>query len=219
MKVDKKRKGIVDTSKAQSEKVRFGAPCGPRITESENYDGRTPIKWPGHEAVAQYLAAPKSRREFKSDSDLAKHFQVDRMTIHRWKNAPDVIKRAHWLSMQNKMVGDTIARREYVSIIEKAVELAKNGNIPAMKFCAERAFPEDYRTEKSRISSSSIAEVLERSREEHIKNGEIMTPTWLKERAKRLGYPPVPPVKVQTEPEAEPKAVNLNTGDENGELP
>ena len=202
MKIDKKRKGIAAAPKAQSEKVRYGAPCGPRITESENYDGRTPIEWPGHETVAQYLAAPKSLREFKSDSDLAKHFQVNRMTVHRWKNAPDVIKRAHWLSMQNKMIGDIIARREYPSFMERAVELALKGNIPAMKFCAERAWPEDKRTEKSGTSSSSLEEVLERAEREYRKHYDTMTPTWLKERAKRLGYPPVPPATAPMGPEA-----------------
>jgi hypothetical protein len=203
MKVDKKTKGIVDAPKAQSEKVRYGAPCGPRTTESENYDGRTPMKYPGHEVVAQYLAAPKSLREFKSDNDLAKHFHVNRMTIHRWKIAPDVIKRAHWLSIQNKMVGDTIARREYPSIMKRLVELAMKGNIPAMKLCAERAWLDDKRAEKSDVSSPSLEELLKRSREEHIKNGEMMTPTWLKERQKRLANKPVPPANGLTEPEGE----------------
>lgn len=47
------------------------------------YDGHEPLEYPGHEAVAQYLAAPESLREFKSFSDLANHFHVSRMTIHR----------------------------------------------------------------------------------------------------------------------------------------
>jgi len=61
--------GMMGSAKAQPEKIRYGAPDGPRPEGSENYNGHTPIEWAGLEAVAQYLAAPKSLREFKSDNE------------------------------------------------------------------------------------------------------------------------------------------------------
>jgi hypothetical protein len=128
-------------TEAQLEKVGFGAPPRSRKSRSENYDGHQPLEYSGLEAVAWHLATPKSLREFKSDSDLARHFHVARITIHRTKKDIDVIKRAHWLSMRNKLAGDLILRCEYPSIIEKVVELAKKGNIKAMDFCADPAFP------------------------------------------------------------------------------
>jgi hypothetical protein len=151
------------------EKPEFGAPNGPRQPRNEKYDGHEPLEYPGHEAVARHLATPMSEREFKSDSDLADHFHVTRMTIHRTKKDIDVIKRAHWLSRRNRLAGELVARREYPSIIEKAVHMAKEGNIKAMEFCAKRAFPGD----QEQADLLSLEEFVALSEEEP-----LAFPTW-----------------------------------------
>jgi hypothetical protein len=74
---------------------------------------------------------------------------MTRITIHRAKKDIDVIKRAHWLSMRNKLAGDLVARREYPLIVEKAAEIAKEGNVKAMEFCAKRAWPGDQELTES----------------------------------------------------------------------
>jgi hypothetical protein len=201
---------------AQSEKIRYGAPDGPRKNRRQYYDGREPLEFPGHEATAWFLGLPERLKEYRSVAALARHFNVTRVTVYRWMQDSDVLKRADSISMQNKIAGNLVARREYISIIERAVELAKEGNIKAMEFCADRAFPEDNQANKSGISSSSLEEVLERSRLQHIKHRELMTPTWVKERAKRLasGNPPVAamsyvePPKPNAEPAPEGAPVN-----------
>lgn len=183
---DQNHQGNVEVPKSESEKIRYGAPDGPRPEGSENYNGHTPIEWPGLEAVAQYLAAPKPLREFKSDNDLAKHFHVTRMTIYRWKHHPDVVKRVYWIASNYRLVGDLMVRINWPQITQKVYEEAMDGNIAAAKFCEEIAWRQEKRQEKSEISPYSLEEVLERSRKQHIRNAELMTPTWVKERAKRL---------------------------------
>jgi hypothetical protein len=137
-----------------SEKVRYGAPDGPRQKRREKYDAREPLDYPGHEAVAQFLATPKSDREFKSLTALANHFHVTRMTVHRWKQDIEVMQRAHWLSMRNQMAGDLVARSEWPQIMETAVQLAKAGDVQAMKFCESRAWPDELRVEHSQLSAT-----------------------------------------------------------------
>ena len=181
-------------------------PDGPRKDRRKYYDGQEPLEFLGHEAAAWFLALPKAQLDFKSIAALAKHFNVTRVTVYRWIQDIDVMKRADSLSMQNKIAGNLAARREYVSIIEKAVEMAKEGNINAMKFCVDLAFPEDKQAKKSGISSASLEEVLERAEIEHVKHREIMTPTWLKERAKRLANEPVSSAMELMKQEAEPEA-------------
>jgi hypothetical protein len=136
------------------EKVRYGAPDGPRQKGREKYDGREPLDYEGHEAVAQFLATPKSDREFESLTALADHFNVTRMTVHRWKQDVEVMQRANWLSLCNQMAGDLVARREWQQIMEKAVELARAGDVQAMKFCESRAWPEELPVEHSQVSKT-----------------------------------------------------------------
>jgi hypothetical protein len=213
---NQKDQGIVEAPNSLSTEIRFGGPNGPRQPRNEKYDGHQPLEYPGLEAVAQHLATPKSLREFKSDSDLAKHFHVTRMTVLRAKKDIDVIKRAHWLSMRNILIGDVVVRREFPSIAEEVTEMAKERNIAAMKLCIELACREDKQAKKSDISSSSLEEVLERAEIEYEKHSEMMTPTFLKERAKRLasGKPPVAamsnvePPKPDTEPAPDAAPVN-----------
>jgi len=146
--------GAVQAPIPSLEKVRYGAADGPRQKRRERHDGREPLNYAGHEAVAQFLAAPKSDREFKSLTALANHFKVTRMTIHRWKQDIDVMQRAYWLSKRNQMAGDLVARREYPEIMERAVQLAKAGDVQAMKFCESRAWPEELRVEHSQLSAT-----------------------------------------------------------------
>jgi hypothetical protein len=226
--------GFVEAPKAQSEKIRYGAPDGPRRTGSEKYNGHTAIEWPGLEAVAQYLAAPICLREFKSDNDLAKHFHVTRMTVYRWKQDPDVIQRVHWLSNRYRLAGDLQARINWRRIVQKAIQRAMKGDMQAIKFCEEIAWRQEKQSEKAQISPYSLEEVLASGREEHVKNAEMMTPTWIKEREKRLamaasaggnGTTPttvidVQPTKVEVtgvtppvEAKPEPEPIQINTCD------
>jgi hypothetical protein len=142
------------TSGALPEKVRYGAPDGPRQKRRERYDGREPLDYPGHEAVAQFLAAPTSDAEFESLAALANHFNVTRMTVHRWKQDIEVLQRAYWLSMHHQIAGDLVARRKWPQIMEKATELAEAGDVQAMKFCEARAWPQELRVEHSQVSTT-----------------------------------------------------------------
>jgi hypothetical protein len=94
-----------DAELREPQKIRYGAPNGPRRTERENLDRREPIPYPGHEAVAQYLAAPDSERQFRSVQELADHFHVTRKTIYAWRKDEFVLKRVEWLTQQNKLHG------------------------------------------------------------------------------------------------------------------
>jgi hypothetical protein len=97
-------------------------------------------------------------------------------------------------------------------IMQKVVEKAAKGDMQAVKFCEEIAWRQEKQSEKSGLSPLSLAEVLQRSEEEYVKHAELMTPTWLKEREKRLGSvrpPEAASVKEpETKPEPDPVAVN-----------
>lgn len=140
---DENNRQDFNSTDLQSQKIRYGAPDGPRKKRWENYDGHQPLEYPGHEAVAQYLASPRMLREFKSDRHLAKHFRVSRMTICRWKHDPDVIQRAHFLSEINQKVGDLLARQEWPRIMQMAVKNALEGDLQSIRFCESRAFPKE----------------------------------------------------------------------------
>ena len=214
---------------AQSEKIRYGAPDGPRKNRPENYHGWEPLAFLGHEAAAWFLAFPKKLKEFKSIAALAKHFSVTRKTVHCWMRDIDVLKRAEWLSETNKIIGKLVIRRACAGLSEKLVEMGMGGDIAAIKVCMDIALREDKQTEKSRLSSASLEEVLERAEREYERHAEIMTPTWLKERAKRLagekppveaaGPPPanldVQPIKAETEtqPAPQPESAHVNCCD------
>jgi hypothetical protein len=158
---DQKARGKVEPPNLQSEEIRQDASDGPRRKrEGKNYDGSSPLSSPGHEALAQYLAAPKSLRKFRSDIEFAKHFQVTRMTVYRWKQNPEVIERAFWLSAYNQMIGDLRARQEWPRIMEKVVEMATKGDIQAIKFCESRAWAEKLQVTQSQLSASILIEDL-----------------------------------------------------------
>jgi hypothetical protein len=185
VKEDQPPQDNVEPLKVDSEKTRYGPPDGPRKNRQPGYDGREPLEYPGHEATAQFLATPESEREFDSITALAKHFDVSRTTVYRWTQDIDVLRRAEYLSTQNKVTGKLIIRREWPEIMAKLVEKAKGGHVQATKVCADLAWPEDKQRQKSGLSSQSLEEVLERSEAEFIKHEAQMTPTFLREREGR----------------------------------
>jgi hypothetical protein len=175
----------IEPLKVDSEKTRYGAPDGPRKNRQPGYDGREPLEYPGHEATAQFLATPESEREFDSITALAKHFDVSRMTVYRWTQDIDVLRRAEWLSMQNRVTGRLIIRRAWPKMMAKLADDAIGGHVQATKLCADYAWPEDKQREKSGLSKASLEEVLERVERDFIKHEAQMTPSWLLEREER----------------------------------
>ena len=147
-------RGIAESNNPLSRKARFGAPDGPRRRRSEKYDGQSPLEYPGHEAVAHFLASPKSIRQFKSANDLAKHYDVSRMTIFRWAHDPNVLRRAYFLSDVNQMAGDLIARQESPRMMQTAVQKAIKGDLQFIKFCLSRAYPSPLRVDQSHLSAT-----------------------------------------------------------------
>jgi hypothetical protein len=113
---------------AKPDKIRSGAPDGPGRKHDASHNCREPLELAAHEAVAHFLAAPKSQREFKSFIALAQHFNVTRMTAYRWTQDTDVLWRADWLSLQDKVAGDLNARREWSAIMEKSVRVQGSGS-------------------------------------------------------------------------------------------
>ena len=169
---------------AQSGMARVSPPAGPRQNRG-TADRREPLEFLGHETVAQFMATPKSLREFESVTALAKHFNVTTKTIYCWMKDDDVMRRAEWLSMRNKRHGDLSIRCRYEEIIEKLIEMASTGNVAAIKLCLDIAFPVDQQAKKSKLSDSSVEEVLERAEKEYLKYEKQMTPSWLLERQER----------------------------------
>ncbi len=169
---------------AQSGMARVSPPAGPRQNRG-TADRREPLEFLGHETVAQFLATPDSLCEFESVTALAKHFNVTTKTIYCWMKDDDVMRRADWLSMRNKIGADVAIRRAWKGIIEKLIEMASTGNVAAIKLCHDIAFPEDQQAKKSKLSPESLEEVLERAEKEYKKHEMQMMPTWLRERLAR----------------------------------
>jgi hypothetical protein len=144
----------IEASNTPSEQIQHGAPSGPRQKRRDGYDGREPLPYPGHEAVAQFRAAPPSLRKFESLTALATHFKVTRMTVHRWRQDIDVMQRTYWLSMRNKVAGDLLARQAWVRIMKKVIEMAKKGDFRAIKFIESRAWAEELGVQQSQLSAS-----------------------------------------------------------------
>lgn len=101
-----------------------------------------PLDSPEDEAIAQYLTTPKSIREFKSLTDLAKHFGISRMTVYRRTKDLIVLQRAEWLLAHHRLAGDLIARLNWERIMAGQVKAAAAGDTKAAQFCKERAWPE-----------------------------------------------------------------------------
>src|SRR5229473_189332 len=110
--------------------------------ESNAYDRTKPLDSPEDEAIAQYLSTPKSIREFKSFGELAKHFNISRMTAYRRSKDSSILQRVEWLLMSHKLAGDLIARLSWERIVAGQVKAAVAGDTKAAQFCKERAWPE-----------------------------------------------------------------------------
>lgn len=166
---------IVEANDAQLQMTRYGAPDGPRKPR-KNYNGEDPLDFPGHEALATFLATPRTERKFKTLTALAEDLEISRMTIHRWKKDLDVLRRANWLVRGNKLSGDLIARREWQGIVEAQVAPAKRGSTAAAKFLERGAWPEDQRANSPDINLR-LGEAIEAT-----ENTEDL-PSWLEEQS------------------------------------
>src|ERR1700746_1163654 len=58
-------------------------PSNPPRKKRRKPNKTKPLYLPEDEAIAQYLSAPKSVREFNSFDELTKHFGISRMTVYR----------------------------------------------------------------------------------------------------------------------------------------
>jgi hypothetical protein len=135
---------IPDSSEAQARNLPAADTLGhARRKRKRNYDGTDPLDYPELEAVAEFLATPKHIRDIKTFTDLAKHFNVSRMTIYRWTRDEDVLKRAEYLLTLNQLKGDLVARLHWDRIVMGQVRAAIKGDTRAAKFCEKRAWPEN----------------------------------------------------------------------------
>jgi hypothetical protein len=156
---------------ARVQKTRNGSLDEP--SKSTKYNkGHNTLDNPAHEALAHFLITPRTEREFKSLTALAEHFKISRMSVHRWKKNGDVLRRAEWLSRENKLVGDFIARREWQRIVAVQVNLAKRGNTAAARFCKRRAWPDDRQSDAG-LSTIDLYDAVRAT-----ENTEI-TPSWM----------------------------------------
>ena len=106
------------------------------------FNKNKPLDSPADEAIAEYLATPKSIRQFKSFSELATHFNISRMTVYRRSKDLNILKRVGWLLKEHKLAGDLIARLHWGRIVAGQVKAAIRGDTKAAQFCKEAAWPE-----------------------------------------------------------------------------
>ena len=130
----------VDTIPATTEEEQLGLDAQEDPPESKNRDRTHPLNHPSQEMLAQFLAAPMPARfPFCHRSGRASEdFPNDHLSLGE---TPHVMRRIEHLSMQNKVLGDLFVRREWLPIMQKAVEKAKGGDVSAMRFCADCALP------------------------------------------------------------------------------
>ena len=119
------------------------SPTQPSRKRKRTFDRTKPLDSLDDEAIAQYLATPKSVRDFKSLTDLARHFNVARMTVYRRTKELNVLQRAEWLLQHHMLAGDLIASLHWERIMAGQVRAAAAGDTKAAQFCKERAWPED----------------------------------------------------------------------------
>jgi hypothetical protein len=118
-------------------------PPDPLTKQRRRFDKTKPLNSPEDEAIAQYLATPKSIREFKSFSELAAHFNISRMTVYRRSKDSSILERVEWLLTHHKLAGDLIARLNWGRIVAGQVKAAAAGDTKAAIFCKERAWPDE----------------------------------------------------------------------------
>jgi len=132
----------------------------PKATKN-SHDGSEPLAHLGHEATAQYISNPKSEREVKNVTELAKSLGVTRKTIYVWQKDPGVLRRAQCLTAHRKSLGEVTARREWDRVIQAQVEKAVAGDTSAAKFVGECAWPKEKRLgTDAGLSSMSVKEML-----------------------------------------------------------
>ena len=122
--------------------TRLDPPEHPRKRKRKS-NKKKPLEPPEDEAIAEYLSTPKSIREFKSYGELAKHFNISRMTVYRRTKDPAILDRAEWLLRNHKRAGNMIARLNWGQIMAGQVKAAVAGDTKAAQFCKEQAWPED----------------------------------------------------------------------------
>jgi hypothetical protein len=115
-------------------------PNGHEIVRREDYDGSEPLDDLAFEAIAQFFAAPRQFRQFKSVSALAEALGLSRMTIYRRAEDVDVVLRIRWLLTKSMFFGDLVASREWQAIVEVQVKAALAGDLRAAMFCQNRAW-------------------------------------------------------------------------------
>lgn len=144
----------VEANSSLPQEAGLPTPDGPPKKRRKKYDGNKPLDFPGHQAIAQFFAAPKQFRRFESCAALAKHFHVSRMTVYRWARDRDVVRRIEWLSLRNIVFGDFIACREWPAIVKAQVAAALAGDTRAAIFCQNRAWPEDWDSSTMSLEAS-----------------------------------------------------------------
>ena len=115
-------------------------PDGHELVRRTDYDGSQPHDDPACEAVAQFFAAPRRLRQFKSVGALAEKFGLSRMTVYRRAEDGDVVLRIRWLLRKSMLSGDLIACREWPGIVGAQVNAALGGDTRAAAFCLNRAW-------------------------------------------------------------------------------
>jgi hypothetical protein len=115
-------------------------PDGHERVRRTDYFGAEPLDDPAYETIAQFFAAPRQSRQFKSVGALAEHFGLSRMTIYRRLEDVDVMLRIKWLVRKSMLSGDLIACLEWHGIVEAQVRAALAGDLRAAMFCEGRAW-------------------------------------------------------------------------------
>jgi hypothetical protein len=144
----------IEASNTPSGKIQHLGSDATRRKRRDRSDGRVRLAHAGREATAQFLAAPKSLRKFKSLTALAEYHDVARMTVHRWRQEVSVMQRTHWLSLRHKIAGDLLARQAWLHIMKKVIEMAKKGDFRAIKFIESRAWAEELGVQQSQLTAS-----------------------------------------------------------------
>ena|ERR1700719_1160698 len=115
-------------------------PDGHERVRRTDYFGAEPLDDPAYETIAQFFAAPRQFRQFKSVGALAERFGLSRMTIYRRLEDVDVMLRIKWLVRKSMLSGDLIACLEWHGIVEAQVRAALAGDLRAAMFCEGRAW-------------------------------------------------------------------------------
>jgi len=102
------------------------------------FDPTKPLDAAEDEAVAQFLATPKSLREFKSTAELGARFGLSRMTIFRRTKEKHVLDRVEYLLRNYIRAGDLFALKAWPRIVRGQVRAAVGGDTKAAVFCLER---------------------------------------------------------------------------------